>query len=191
MYVKKAMPETFRFHIRTFHHTYAHMLGTHASFPRIPTLWWSLSGETLDQWVWRSTPIAFFIRGLSNGLFALFWFFRTYVHGKQRLGPLYHEIGSGRPIAGVSTYRSRMLPSVNGPCMSVKKAMPGTFILNEPTFHHTYPHMLGTHASFPGIPMLRWSLSDETLDRRVRRSAPIAFSIRGLTNVHFSFFWFF
>jgi hypothetical protein len=24
---------------------------------------------------------------------------RTYIHGKQRLGPLYHEIGSDRPAA--------------------------------------------------------------------------------------------
>jgi hypothetical protein len=36
-----------------------------------------------------------------------FGFFRTYVHRKQRLDPLYHEIGSGGPVAGVSTYRSR------------------------------------------------------------------------------------
>jgi hypothetical protein len=100
--------------------------------------------------------------------------FRTYVHGKQRLGPLNHEIGSGRPVAGVSTYRSRILPSVNSPCMSVNKAMPGTFRLHVPTFHHTYTHLLATHASFPGISMLRWSLSSETLDQGVRRSTPIA-----------------
>jgi hypothetical protein len=29
--------------------------------------------------------------------FGLFW---TYINGKQRLGPVYHEIGSGRPVAG-------------------------------------------------------------------------------------------
>jgi hypothetical protein len=120
-----------------------------------------------------------------------FGLFRTYVHEKQMLGPLYHEIGSGSSVAGVSTYRSRILPSVNSPCMFVKKAMPGTFRLHVPTFHHTYTHMLETHASFPGIPTLRWSLSGETLDRGIRRSTPISFSVRGLTNEIFSFFWFF
>jgi hypothetical protein len=46
-------------------------------------------------------------------LYLYFGLFRTYKHGKQRLGPLYLEIGSDRPIAGVSTYRSWILPSVN------------------------------------------------------------------------------
>jgi hypothetical protein len=48
--------------------------------------------------------------------------------------------------------------------MSVKKAIPGTFILHVPTFHHIYTHMLGTHVSFLGISTLRWSLSGEILD---------------------------
>jgi hypothetical protein len=60
-------------------------------------------------------------------LLLYFGLFTTYIHGKQRLGPLYHEIGAGRPVAGVSTYRSRILASVNTPCVSVKKAMPGTY----------------------------------------------------------------
>jgi hypothetical protein len=47
--------------------------------------------------------------------------------------------------------------------------------------------MLGTHASFPGIPTVRWSLSDDTLDRGVQRSTPIAFSVQGLTNGLFFF----
>jgi hypothetical protein len=62
--------------------------------------------------------------------------------------------------------------------------------LHVPTFHHTYTHMLGTHASFLGFTMLRWSLSGETLDQGVRRSTPIAFSVQGLTNGSFPFFWF-
>jgi hypothetical protein len=131
--------------ITPIHIFWGHM---HASFAGILMLRWSLSGETLDRGagIRRSTPIAFSIRGLTNGLISFFWFFRTYVHEKQRLDPLYHEIGSSRPVAGVSTYKSRILPSVNSPCMFLKKAMPGTFILHVPTFHHTYTHMLGTQA---------------------------------------------
>jgi hypothetical protein len=46
-----------------------------------------------------------------------FGLFRTYIHGKQRLGPLYREIGSSRPVVGVSTYRFWISASVNTPCM--------------------------------------------------------------------------
>jgi hypothetical protein len=46
-------------------------------------------------------------------LLLYFGLFRTYIHGKQRLGPLYHEIGSDRPVAGVSTYISWISASVN------------------------------------------------------------------------------
>jgi hypothetical protein len=48
--------------------------------------------------------------------------------------------------------------------MSVKKAMPGTFRLHVPTFHHTYTHILGTHAGFLGFdaPVV---FIGETLDR--------------------------
>jgi hypothetical protein len=104
------------------------------------------------------------------------------------LGPLYDEIGSDGPVARVSTYRSRILPSVNSPCMSVKNVMPETFRWHVPTFHHTYTHMLGTHASIPGIPTLRWSLSGETLDRGVQRFTPLASYVRGLTNRLFALF---
>jgi hypothetical protein len=121
----------------------------------------------------------------------LLFLFRIYIYiyVKKRLDPLYHEIGYGRPVAGVSTYRSRISASVNSPCFSVKKPMPGTFRLHVPTLHNTYTHMLGTHASFIGFTMLRWSLSGETLNPGVRRSTPIAFSVRGLTNGPFAFFW--
>ena len=50
------------------------MLGTHASFLGIPTISGSFSGETLDRGTRRSTPVAFFVRGLTNGFFYLFWF---------------------------------------------------------------------------------------------------------------------
>jgi hypothetical protein len=46
-----------------------------------------------------------------------FGLFRIYIHGKQKLAPLYHEIGSRRPVAGVSTYRSSISASVNNPCL--------------------------------------------------------------------------
>jgi hypothetical protein len=118
--------------------------------------------------------------------FISFGLFRIYVHEKQRLGPFYHEIGSGRPVAGVSLYRSRISASVNSPCMCVTKTMPGTIILHVPTFYHSYTHILGTNASFLGIQVLQWSLSGEILTGG-RRSTPIAFSVRGLTNRFFCF----
>src|SRR6266480_1733073 len=40
------------------------------SFLGIPTLRWSLSGETLDRGGRRSTPITFSVRGLNNRIFA-------------------------------------------------------------------------------------------------------------------------
>ena len=55
---------------------------------------------------------------------------------------------------------------------------------------HVYQPGFMYHASFPSIPMLRWSLSGETLDRGTRRSTPVAFSVRGLTNGVFCLFWF-
>jgi hypothetical protein len=61
-------------------------------------------------------------------LLVSFGLFRIYKHGKQRLGPLYREIGFGRPVVGVSTYRSWISASVNTPCMSMKKVMPETYI---------------------------------------------------------------
>jgi hypothetical protein len=65
------------------------------------------------------------------------------------------------------------------------------YILHVPTFHHTYTHMLGTYAfKFFWDSMLWWSLSDKTLHRGVWRSTPIAFSVRGLTDRPFAFFWF-
>jgi hypothetical protein len=80
---------------------------------------WSLSDETLDQEVgsgdlprelspYEASPM---------DLFLFFDLFRTYIYRNQRLGLLYNEIGSGRPVAGVSTYRSSISASVNTPCL--------------------------------------------------------------------------
>jgi hypothetical protein len=46
------------------------------------------SSESLLYGPRRSTPIAFSIRGLTNGIFSWFRFFMAYLHGKSRLGPL-------------------------------------------------------------------------------------------------------
>jgi hypothetical protein len=79
-------------------------------------------------------------------LLVSFGLFRIYIHGKQRLGLLYHEIGSGRSVAGVSMYRSWISVSVNTPCMSVKKAMPGTYIYIACTnlLSHLYTYVRDT-----------------------------------------------
>ena len=73
MSAKMVTPRTYICHIPTLNQTCTHMVGPHASFPGIPTLWWSFSGETLDRGPRRSTPVAFSVRGMNNGLF-LFWF---------------------------------------------------------------------------------------------------------------------
>ena len=58
----------------TLHNTCKHMLGTHASFPGIPTIWGSFSSETLNRGTGGSTLVAFSVGGLTNGVFYLFWF---------------------------------------------------------------------------------------------------------------------
>jgi hypothetical protein len=80
-------------------------------------------------------------------LLVSFGLFRIYIHGKLRLDPLYHEIGSGRPVAGVSTYRSWISASVNTPCMSVKKVMLETYIYIECTnlSSHLYTYVRDTY----------------------------------------------
>ena len=92
-----------------------------------------------------------------------FGLFRTYVHGEKSLGPLCNILGPGCPAAGVSTYRSRILPSVNA-CPG-RGVTPGVYAWHRPTLHHYHTHVLGAHASFHVIPTLRWSSSGKTLDR--------------------------
>src|SRR4051812_41716135 len=60
---------TWTCHLPTLPHTSTHILGTHAGFRVIPTLWRSFTFETLDWGTNRSTPIAFSVRGWTNGLF--------------------------------------------------------------------------------------------------------------------------
>ena len=92
-----------------------------------------------------------------------FGLFRTYVHGEPSLGPLFNILGPGCLAAGVSTNRSRILPSVNA-CPG-RGVTPGAYAWHLPNLHHNDTHVLGAHASFHVIPTLRWSSSDETLDR--------------------------
>ena len=46
-------------------------------------------------------------------LSTFFGLFRTYVHVEPRLGQLCHILGPGCDAAGLSTYKSRILLSVN------------------------------------------------------------------------------
>jgi hypothetical protein len=95
-----------------------------------------------------------------------FGLFKTYIHGKLRLGPLYHEIGSGRPIAEFPRIDPQFRQGLTAHVCEADNVR-DLYILHVPTFHHTYTHILGTmHASFLGFTILRWSLSGETLDRR-------------------------
>ena len=77
--------------------------------------------------------------------FVLFCFvlFRTYVHGKQRLAQFYHKIHYGSPVAGVSTYRSRILLSVSA-CLR-RGSHPGPrYCIYQPSItliHICYGHM--------------------------------------------------
>jgi hypothetical protein len=78
-------------------------------------------------------------------LLLYFGLFRTYIHGKQRLGPLYHEIGSGRPIAGVPRTDPRFHQVLTAHVSEEGHAR-DLYVLHVPSLGHTYTHMLGTHA---------------------------------------------
>ena len=95
-------------------------------------------------------------------LSTFFGLFRTYVHGEQCLGPLCNILGPGCPAAGVSTYRSRILPSVNA-CPG-RRVTPGAYAWHRPTLHHYHTLVIGAHVSFDVIPTLRWSSSGKTGD---------------------------
>jgi hypothetical protein len=78
-------------------------------------------------------------------LFLYFGLFRTYIHGKLKLGPLYHEIGSGRPVSGVSMYRSSISASVNSPCL-LRRPCSGPIYIACTNLPSHLSDMLGTHA---------------------------------------------
>jgi hypothetical protein len=119
----------------------------HASFLGWTMLWWSLSGETLDRGGLEIYPYSFSPYEASPiDILLHFGLFRTYIHEKQRLGALYHEIGSDRPVAGVYTYRSWISASVNNSWWFKRPVAQDLYIFHVPTLGHTYTHMLGTHA---------------------------------------------
>jgi hypothetical protein len=63
---------------------------------------WSLFGKTLDRGGGglEIYPYSFLRMRTHRWIFCfILVLFRTYIHGKQRLGPLYHEIGSSGPVA--------------------------------------------------------------------------------------------
>jgi hypothetical protein len=91
----------------------------HASFLGWTMLRWSLSDKTLD-WEGGFGDLPLSLSPYEASPMYLLLYFglsRTYIHEKQWLGPLYHEIGSDRPVVGVSTYRSWISASVNSPCL--------------------------------------------------------------------------
>jgi hypothetical protein len=69
-------------------------------------------------------------------LLLYFGLFRTCIHGKQRLGPLYHEFPRTDP-----GYHQVLTPHVSG-----EGHARDLHVLHVPTLGHTYTHMLGTHA---------------------------------------------
>jgi hypothetical protein len=106
-------------HVSTLGHTYTQMLGTHAcKFSRVDDAQVVFIRRNPRPGVFRDLPLLLSPYEASPmDILLYFGLLRTYIYGKQRLGPLYHEIGSGRSAAGVSTYRSRISVSVNIPCL--------------------------------------------------------------------------
>src|SRR5215216_1134673 len=106
--------EAYTWHLTTLHHSHTHILGAHASFHVILTLRRSSSGETLDRGPRIVYPYSYLRMRVARWTSLLvFGFFRKYVHVEPRLGQLCHILGPGCDAAGLSTYRSRILLSVN------------------------------------------------------------------------------
>jgi hypothetical protein len=133
-------------HVPTLGHTYTHMLGTHACM-----------FTTLDNapvvYIWRNPRPRGFgdlplylspYEASPMDLLLYLGLFRTYIHGKQRLGPLYHGIGSGRPVVRVSTYRSWISPSVNNPCLWRRPCPGPTYIAYTNIGSHLYTYVRDT-----------------------------------------------
>src|SRR4051812_43519533 len=105
---------TWTYHLPTLHNTSTHMLGTHAGFRVIPTLRQSFTSETLDWGDPQIYPYSFLCTRVDQWTFFLYLcFFTTYLYADQMIDTFHHIIHTGLPIPGVSTYRSRILLSVN------------------------------------------------------------------------------
>jgi hypothetical protein len=104
-------------------------------------LWWFLSGETLDRGGPEIYPYSFLCTRPHRWTFCFILVYLGHIYmEKQRLCPLYHEIGSGRPIVGVYTYRSSISAIVNSPCLW-RRPCPGPIYIactNLPSQLYTY-----------------------------------------------------
>ena len=122
--------------------------------------------ETLDRGPRRSTPIDFSVRGFTNGVFSLIRFFQDICIWKVGVRP---TLPSNRlRMTRSGSFHIQIQDFTKCQPMSVKSVTPSTCKIS-PTLHHTCTHMLGTHASFPAISTLRWSVFGETLERGLRR----------------------
>ena len=73
-------------------------------------------------------------------------------------GTLWYIIASGIPAAGHFSLQVQESSKCYRP--KERKVTQGSYALHHlvnHTFHHTSTHILGPHASFGGIPVLRWS----------------------------------
>ena len=113
---------------------------------------------------------------------------------KTRFGTMWHILAPDIPAAGhfhlhVQEYSKCYRPNV-------RKVTPGSYALHHlvnHTFQQTTTHILGPHASFGGIPVLRRSFPPSPRKRRSMcpgGSTPLDFSTRGSTNVLFHRFMF-
>ena len=93
-------------------------------------------------------------------------------------GTLWHILASGIAAAGHFTLDVEETLKCYRP--KVRKVTPGSYALHHlvnHTFHHTSTHILGPHASFGGIPVLRRSFPPKTPACRPGRSfTPLDFS---------------
>ena len=77
-------------------------------------------------------------------------------------GTLWHILASGIPDAGHFTLHVHESSMCYRP--NVRKGTPGSYALHHlvnNTFHHTSTHILGPHARFGWIPVLRRSFPSE------------------------------
>ena len=82
---------------------------------------------------------------------------------KTRLGTIWHILAPGIPAAGQFSLHVQESSKCYGP--NLRKVTSGSYALHHlvnHTFQHTTTHILGPHASFGGIPVLRSSYPPKT-----------------------------
>ena len=106
-------------------------------------------------------------------------------------GTLLHILASGIPAAG--HFSQHVQESSMSYRPNVRKGTPASYALDHfvnHTFHNTSTHILGPHARFGGIPVLRRSFLPENGGLCAPAGLPLDFSARGYTNVLFHRFRF-